>query len=158
MGNIIELKHIDKIYTGAVDTQVLFDINLSFTDGSCNSIIGESGSGKSTLLNIMSTLDKPTSGEVIIDGVSTHDMGKNKLAELRNQNASLIRGAIRSILEVPKVCVLYAYACFLHANIWHFLLKRSIFCLYGGSNCLRKSPKYTNNPPKSVCNFHFGVL
>jgi len=90
MGNIIELKHIDKIYTGAVDTQVLFDINLSFTSGSCNSIIGESGSGKSTLLNIMSTLDKPTRGEVIIDGIRTSDMGENRLAELRNQTIGFI--------------------------------------------------------------------
>ena len=90
MGNIIELKHIDKIYTGAVDTQVLFDINLSFASGSCNSIIGESGSGKSTLLNIMSTLDKPTKGEVIIDGIRTSDMGKNKLADLRNQTIGFI--------------------------------------------------------------------
>ena len=85
MGNIIELKHIDKIYTGHVDTQVLFDINLSFEDGSCNSIVGESGSGKSTLLNIISTLDKPTMGEVVIDGIQTNNMSKNKLAELRNE-------------------------------------------------------------------------
>ena len=55
MGNIIELKNVDKIYTGAVNTQVLYDINLSFASGSCSSIVGESGSGKSTLLNIMGT-------------------------------------------------------------------------------------------------------
>ena len=76
MGNIIDLKNVDKIYTGYVDTQVLFDINLSFEDGSCNSIVGESGSGKSTLLNIISTLDKPTRGEVFIGGVRTSNMSK----------------------------------------------------------------------------------
>ncbi|MFC1916319.1 ABC transporter ATP-binding protein [Chloroflexota bacterium] len=85
MDRIIELKNVDKIYTGAVDTQVLFAINLSFDSGSCNSIVGESGSGKSTLLNIMGTLDKPTKGEVIIDGIRTIDMDKNRLAELRNE-------------------------------------------------------------------------
>jgi len=90
MTKIIELKHIDKIYTGSVDTQVLFDINLIFTSGTCNSIIGESGSGKSTLLNIMSTLDKPTKGEVVIDGIRTSDLGKNGLAELRNQTIGFI--------------------------------------------------------------------
>ena len=42
MSSIIELKNVEKIYTGAVDTQVLFDINLSFDSGSCNSIVGES--------------------------------------------------------------------------------------------------------------------
>ena len=85
MGNIVEINNVDKIYTGHVDTQVLFDIDLSFEDGSCNSIVGESGSGKSTLLNIIGTLDKPTMGEVIIGGIRTSNMNKNKLAELRNE-------------------------------------------------------------------------
>jgi len=90
MSNIIELKNVDKIYTGAVDTQVLFDINLSFDSGSCNAIVGESGSGKSTLLNIMGTLDKPTRGEVIINGIKIGDMDKNKLAELRNESIGFV--------------------------------------------------------------------
>jgi len=90
MGRIIELKNVDKIYTGAVDTQVLFDINLGFDSGSCNSIVGESGSGKSTLLNIMGTLDKPTRGEVIIDGIRTIDMDKNRLAKLRNETIGFV--------------------------------------------------------------------
>jgi len=90
MSIIIELKNVDKIYTGAVDTQVLFDINLSFESGSCNSIVGESGSGKSTLLNIMGTLDKATRGEVIIDGIKIDDMDKNELADLRNQTIGFV--------------------------------------------------------------------
>jgi lipoprotein-releasing system ATP-binding protein len=90
MGNIVEINNVDKIYTGHVDTQVLFDINLSFEDGSCNSIVGESGSGKSTLLNIISTLDKPTKGEVVIGGIKTSDMNKNKLAELRNEEIGFV--------------------------------------------------------------------
>jgi lipoprotein-releasing system ATP-binding protein len=90
MSIIIELKNVDKIYTGAVDTQVLFDINLSFESGSCNAIVGESGSGKSTLLNIMGTLDKSTRGEVIIDGIKIDDMDKNELADLRNQTIGFV--------------------------------------------------------------------
>ena len=90
MGTILELKNVDKIYTGAVDTQVLFDITLSFDSGSCNSIVGESGSGKSTLLNIMGTLDVPTKGEVIIDGIGTVDMDKNRLAVLRNKTIGFV--------------------------------------------------------------------
>ena len=90
MSKIIELKNVDKIYTGAVDTQVLFDINLSFDSGSCNAIVGESESGKSTLLNIMGTLDKPTRGEVIIDGIKIGDMDKNELAELRNETIGFV--------------------------------------------------------------------
>lgn len=90
MSMIIELKNVDKIYTGAVDTQVLFDINLIFESGSCNAIVGESGSGKSTLLNIMGTLDKSTRGEVIIDGIKIDDMDKNELADLRNQTIGFV--------------------------------------------------------------------
>ncbi|MFC1953456.1 ABC transporter ATP-binding protein [Chloroflexota bacterium] len=90
MSNIIELKNINKIYKGVVDTQVLFDINITFDSNSCNAIVGESGSGKSTLLNIMGTLDKPTVGEVIIDGIKTGAMDKNKLAELRNETIGFV--------------------------------------------------------------------
>lgn len=85
MKNTIELNKVDKIYNGAVETQVLFNINLSFEEGSFNAMIGESGSGKSTLLNIIGTLDRPTRGEVIIDGERTKTMAKSRLADLRNE-------------------------------------------------------------------------
>lgn len=88
--NIINLKDINKIYGTTIKTQVLYDINLSFEEGTFNSIIGASGSGKSTLLNILGTLDKPTSGEVYIDGTRTDTMKKNKLADLRNQTIGFI--------------------------------------------------------------------
>ena len=90
MDKILELKNINKIYGTTVKTQVLTDINLSFEKGSFNSIIGQSGSGKSTLLNIIGTLDKPTSGEVIINGVNTAKMSKNKLSELRNKSIGFV--------------------------------------------------------------------
>jgi lipoprotein-releasing system ATP-binding protein len=90
MGNIITLKNINKIYGDVVKTQVLFDTNLNFEEGSFNSIIGQSGSGKSTLLNIIGTLDKPTSGEVYINGKRTDSMNKNDLANLRNKTIGFI--------------------------------------------------------------------
>ena len=90
MENILELTNINKIYGKAVQTQVLFDINLSFEKGSFNSIIGQSGSGKSTLLNIIGTLDTPTSGEVIIDKINTKDVSRNKLSELRNEKIGFV--------------------------------------------------------------------
>ncbi len=85
MGNIVELKNINKIFGEKIQTQVLFDINIAFEENSFNSIIGESGSGKSTMLNIMGTLDKPTSGEVYIGGKRTDTLNKEDLAVLRNQ-------------------------------------------------------------------------
>jgi len=90
MGNVVELKNVDKVYRGIVDTQVLFDINLSFEAGSFNSLVGESGSGKSTLLNIIGTLDKPTRGDVFIDGDRTNNLSKGKLAEVRNRTVGFV--------------------------------------------------------------------
>lgn len=90
MRDIINLKNINKTYGTIIKTHVLHDINLSFEEGTFNSIIGASGSGKSTLLNIMGTLDKPTEGEVFIDGIRTDTMKKNDLAKLRNQTIGFI--------------------------------------------------------------------
>ena len=90
MGNLIELQNVSKIYRGAVDTQVLFNINLTFVEGSFNSIVGESGSGKSTLLNILGTLDRPSEGDVVINGLTTSSLTKNELAELRNQTIGFV--------------------------------------------------------------------
>lgn len=85
MESIIELRRINKIYKGPVNNQVLYDINLTYEKGAFTSIVGQSGSGKSTLLNILGTLDKPTSGEVYINGKRTDTLSKDKLAELRNE-------------------------------------------------------------------------
>ena len=90
MDNIISLKHIDKTYGSEVKTQVLFDISLDIQTESFTSIIGASGSGKSTLLNIISTLDRPTSGQVLIDGTRTSELSKAALAKLRNERIGFV--------------------------------------------------------------------
>lgn len=90
MGNIIRLDKINKIYGTKIKTQVLYDVDLNFVEGTFNSIIGESGSGKSTLLNIMGTLDKPTSGNIKINNIDTKDMNKDSLAVLRNETIGFI--------------------------------------------------------------------
>ena len=90
MANIIEINNIDKVYGSHIKTQVLFDLNLEIEAGSFNSIIGQSGSGKSTLLNIIGTLDKPTKGQVTINGIKTNDMSSNDLAILRNETIGFI--------------------------------------------------------------------
>lgn len=90
MPNVIELINVNKIFGTRVKTQILYDINLEIKEHSINSIVGASGSGKTTLLNIMGTLDRPTSGEVIIDGSDTKTMVQHKLAKLRNQSIGFI--------------------------------------------------------------------
>jgi lipoprotein-releasing system ATP-binding protein len=91
MPEVISLRNVNKAYVnGPIRTQVLFDVNLAFEEGSFSSIIGASGSGKSTLLNIMGTLDRPTEGEVHIAGRRTDVMAKNELALLRNRTIGFI--------------------------------------------------------------------
>lgn len=90
MDKIIHLKGVNKIYGKEIKVQVLTDINLEIEKNSFNSIIGASGSGKSTLLNIIGTLDRPTAGEVMINGVRTDKMSKNALSELRNETIGFV--------------------------------------------------------------------
>ncbi len=87
---MIELRKVEKTYPGPVPTKVLHGIDLVFESGTFNSIIGASGSGKTTLLNVMSTLDRPTRGEVYINGTRTDTMKKNALAELRNETIGFV--------------------------------------------------------------------
>ena len=65
-------------------------VSLSLAAGETLGLVGESGSGKSTLLNIIGTLDRPTKGEVIINGVSTRNMSKGRLADLRNETLGFV--------------------------------------------------------------------
>jgi len=90
MAAIVELKNVDKVYRGAVDTQALFNIDLTFEQGSFNSIVGESGSGKSSLLNLIGILDRPTSGEILLEGRPTTSLNANSQAMLRNRTIGFV--------------------------------------------------------------------
>lgn len=90
MDTILELKNVNKIYGAEIKNQVLYDINLSVEEGAFLSIIGQSGSGKSTLLNIIGTLDKPTSGDVLINGSNIKEMSSNQLADYRNKTIGFV--------------------------------------------------------------------
>jgi lipoprotein-releasing system ATP-binding protein len=84
---LAELQHITKYYEQPgyeIRNQVLDDISLQIAGNDRIAIVGPSGSGKSTLLNILGTLDKPSSGKVILDGASVDQMNENRLAEIRN--------------------------------------------------------------------------
>jgi lipoprotein-releasing system ATP-binding protein len=90
MADIVALRKVEKTYRGPVDTRVLFGIDLAIEEGSFNSIVGESGSGKSTLLNIIGTLDRPTSGELWLNGNSTAGLDGRALAALRNRTVGFV--------------------------------------------------------------------
>jgi len=82
--HVLRLEGVEKTYFGAIDTKVLFGIDLELDMGSFSALVGQSGSGKSTLLNVIGTLDRPTKGEVYVMGKPTSGMSKNQLAQLRN--------------------------------------------------------------------------
>ncbi len=90
MASQIELKNITKVYGTAVKTIVLKGIDLSFQAGEYSAIIGQSGSGKSTLLNIISTLDRPTDGTVLVDEKDLTTFNDDQLARFRNEKLGFI--------------------------------------------------------------------
>jgi len=90
---ILELKEISKQYqipgSNEKDT-VLNNISLNIKSGESVAIIGPSGSGKSTLLNIAGSLDQPTSGEVILNGLEINNLKDKEISMVRNQNIGFI--------------------------------------------------------------------
>ena len=88
---IIEVSNLKKdFYVGDVTVRALKGINLQIRKGEFVAIMGASGSGKSSMLNILGCLDKPTSGDYKLDGVSIADLTKNQLAELRNDKLGFV--------------------------------------------------------------------
>jgi lipoprotein-releasing system ATP-binding protein len=92
MASILSLKQVCKTYGENTKnpTKVLFDIDLEFEESSFNSIIGQSGSGKSTLLNIIGSLDRPTTGDILFKGEPLAKLSKNNLATFRNRSLGFI--------------------------------------------------------------------
>jgi putative ABC transport system ATP-binding protein len=82
---IIEIKSLRKDYhVGEVTVHALRGVDLKINEGEFVAIMGASGSGKSTMLNILGCLDKPTSGEYLLDGTNVNSMDKDAVAKLRN--------------------------------------------------------------------------
>lgn len=87
---ILQCKKLKKSYQGELDVEVLKGVDLAITAGERVAIMGVSGSGKSTLMHLLGGLDKPTSGEVILDGVNLNSVNSTKLAQLRNKSLGFI--------------------------------------------------------------------
>ncbi|SGA02470.1 lipoprotein releasing system ATP-binding protein [Mycoplasmopsis arginini] len=90
-GNIVEVRDVKKTYlSGNVATDVLKGISFSIKKGEIAILYGKSGSGKSTLLNIISALDRPTSGKVIVNDVNLPYLSNSKQTLFRRNNISFI--------------------------------------------------------------------
>jgi putative ABC transport system ATP-binding protein len=89
--SMLELRKISKSYgQGANEVDALSDIDLNVERGSLVAIMGPSGSGKSTLLTIAGSLEEPTTGEVVIDGVRLSGMSRNDKARLRRRSVGYV--------------------------------------------------------------------
>ena len=90
---MIEIKHLSKTFGvsgGTVDA--LKDITLTIPDGEIYGIIGMSGAGKSTLVRCINMLERPTSGEVLIDGKSMTELSQRELREKRRDITMIFQG------------------------------------------------------------------
>lgn len=85
---VMQAVNLIKTYEG--DTNALNGVSLSVQRGESVAIVGKSGSGKSTLMHILATLDKPTSGELIIDGRSTSELTRADIDTLRNKKFGFV--------------------------------------------------------------------
>ncbi|HKZ45725.1 MAG TPA: ATP-binding cassette domain-containing protein, partial [archaeon] len=91
MHNAIEVQNIDKTYgMGEALVVALKNINLKIKKGEFVSIIGPSGCGKSTLLHLMGCLDKPSKGEILIDGIGISKMDDDELAKMRREKIGFV--------------------------------------------------------------------
>lgn len=90
---LLQLKNVSKRYgspDGAQAFEVLKGVNLNIDAGQSVAIVGPSGSGKSALLNIIGTLDRPTDGEVILDGQEVRQLDEKEVAALRNRKIGFV--------------------------------------------------------------------
>ena len=90
---ILEVNSLKKVYTtrfGGNQVQALSQVSFSVEEGEYVAIMGESGSGKTTLLNILAALDKPTSGEVILDGKPLSTIREKEISAFRRDNLGFV--------------------------------------------------------------------
>lgn len=90
---LLEVHHLKKTYVprfGGNQVHALTDVNFSVDQGEYVAIMGESGSGKTTLLNILAALDRPTSGEVLLNGKDLSKVPESRLAAFRRENLGFV--------------------------------------------------------------------
>ena len=111
--SFLEVRHVQKIYTtrfGGTKVQALSDVNFTVEKGEYVAIMGESGSGKTTLLNILAALDKPTGGEVVLDGRALGTIPEREIAAFRRSQFNLLDTfSVQDNIFLPLVLAGKAY-------------------------------------------------
>lgn len=89
--SMVVIKHLTKVYeTGSVPVEAIRNINLTIEEGEFVAVMGPSGCGKSTLLHMVGGLDKPTSGNIYIEGIDLSTLADHQLTELRRRKIGFI--------------------------------------------------------------------
>jgi putative ABC transport system ATP-binding protein len=89
--SIIKINQLSKIYNGsAIEVRAVDNIDLSFEQGEFTAVVGPSGSGKTTFLNLLGGLDRPTSGEVIVDNTNIWKLSSRKIIDFRLKNIGFV--------------------------------------------------------------------
>ena len=91
MSGMLEVSNLTKTYrSGDRDLTVLRDVSFAVEHGSTCAVVGPSGSGKTTLLGLCAGLDHATSGSVVLDGVTLHDLDEDERARLRSERVGFV--------------------------------------------------------------------
>jgi putative ABC transport system ATP-binding protein len=88
---LIRLVGVDKVYrTGKLEYRALRSVDLEIAAGEMVAVVGPSGSGKTTVMNMITGIDRPSGGEVVVDGEPIHAMRQEKLAAWRGRNVGIV--------------------------------------------------------------------
>jgi len=91
MQTLVELKNVSKVYKmEKVEVLALKGVNMKIKRGEFVAVVGPSGSGKSTLLHMIGCLDRPTKGEVILDGIDVSKLSDNELSRIRAEKIGFV--------------------------------------------------------------------
>src|SRR5688572_12175828 len=112
---VIELRGVSKYYEGKRQVKALHEVDVTINGGEMVSLVGPSGSGKSTLLNLIGGLDRPTSGEVLVDGERLAGLPDDQLTRVRRDKIGFI---FQFFNLLPTLSCLENVAIPLHLRGW----------------------------------------